>query len=132
MHVDSDAQESLAHSFEGVHLNEDALLIYEELEASFLQVQKEQNLSWFGKLGGTGPQDDSLSVLDTSAKPYRDLLISSNISIFDFRIYVFARQCVLLGKLGRITEIAKRGQWFVASLAQRLRENQVRSGCGSG
>lgn len=102
-------------------------MIYEELEASFLQVQKEQNLSWFGKLGGAGPKDDSLSVLDTTAKPYRELLMSSNISIFDFRVYVFARQCVLLGKIGRITEIAKRGQWFVASLAQRLRESQVRS-----
>lgn len=118
-------KESLANSFEGVNLYEDALVIYEELEAAFLQVQKEQNLSWFGKLGGTGPQDDSLPILDTSAKPYRELLSQSVITVFDFRIYVFARQCQLLGKLGRITEIAKRGQWFVASLARRLREARV-------
>ncbi|CAK9779681.1 hypothetical protein CC85DRAFT_273697 [Cutaneotrichosporon oleaginosum] len=115
-------KESLANSFEGVNLYEDALVIYEELEAAFLQVQKEQNLSWFGALGGTGPRDDSLPILDTDAKPYRDLLIQSNITVFDFRVYVFARQCQLLGKIGRITEIAKRGQWFVASLARRLRE----------
>ncbi|BEI79882.1 hypothetical protein CcaverHIS002_0104110 [Cutaneotrichosporon cavernicola] len=115
-------KESLANSFEGVNLYEDALVIYEELEAAFLQVQKEQNLSWFGALGGTGPRDDSLPILDTSAKPYRDMLIQSNITVFDFRIYVFARQCQLLGKIGRITEIAKRGQWFVASLARKLRE----------
>lgn len=90
-----------------------------------MQCLKDQNLSWFGKLGGTAENDDSLPILDTNAKPYRDLLISSTISIFDFRIYVFARQCILLGKLGRITEIAKRGQWFVASLARRLLENEV-------
>ncbi|KAK4686207.1 trafficking protein particle complex subunit 10, partial [Tremellales sp. Uapishka_1] len=118
-------KESLAHSFEGVNLFEDALLTYEELEASFFQVLKEQNLTWFGKLGAAGPLDDSLSILDTSVKQYRDLLQTSTISIFDFRIYVFARQCALLGKLGRITEIAKRGQWFVASLTRRLRENEA-------
>ncbi|TXT05006.1 hypothetical protein VHUM_03826 [Vanrija humicola] len=118
-------KESLAHSFEGVNLDEDALIIYEELDAAFLQCLKDQNLSWFGKLGGTGENDDSLPILDINAKPYRDLLISSTISIFDFRIYLFARQCILLGKLGRITEIAKRGQWFVASLARRLLESEA-------
>ncbi|KAK1926038.1 trafficking protein particle complex subunit 10 [Papiliotrema laurentii] len=118
-------KESLAHSFEGVNLNEDALVVYEELEAAFLQVLKEQNLSWFGKLGATGPRDDSLPILDTTTKPYREMLQTSSISIFDFRIYVFARQAQLLGKLGRITEIAKRGQWFVASLTRRLRENEA-------
>lgn len=100
-------------------------MVYEELEAAFLQVLKEQNLSWFGKLGATGPKDDSLPILDTTCKSYRDLLQTSTISIFDFRVYVFARQAQLLGKLGRITEIAKRGQWFVASLTRRLRENEV-------
>ena len=118
-------QESLAHSFEGLSLPEDALLVYEELDATFLQILKEQNLSWFGKLGATGATDDSLPILDTAAKPYRDMLQQSHISVFDFRIYVFARQAALLGALGRITEVAKRGQWFVASLARRLRECEV-------
>ncbi|WVQ80318.1 hypothetical protein IAT38_002423 [Cryptococcus sp. DSM 104549] len=118
-------KESLAQSFETVNLPEDSLIIYEELEASFFQVLKEQNLSWLSKLGGTGPQDDSLPILDTSVKPYRELLRNSAISIFDFRVYVFARQGVLLGKLGRITEVAKRGQWFVASLTRRLRESET-------
>ena len=118
-------QESLAHSFEGLALPEDALLVYEELDAAFLQVLKEQNLSWFGKLGASGSRDDSLPILDANAKPYREMLQHSQISVFDFRIYVFARQAALLGALGRITEVAKRGQWFVASLARRLRESEV-------
>ncbi|WVQ76341.1 hypothetical protein IAR50_006006 [Cryptococcus sp. DSM 104548] len=118
-------KESLAQSFESVNLDEDSLIIYEELEAAFIQIVKEQNLSWFGKLGATGPNDDSLPILDTLVKPYREMLRSSSISIFDFRVYLFARQGTLLGKLGRITEVAKRGQWFVASLAKRLRENEA-------
>lgn len=123
--VHTDEKESLALSFEGINLFDDALIVYEELEAVFFQVLKEQNLSWFGKLGATDPNDDSTSILDPTVKPYRELLQSSTISIFDFRIYVFARQCSLLGKLGRITEIAKRGQWFVASLTRKLREHEV-------
>lgn len=119
-------QESLAYSFEGLSLPEDALLVYEELDATFLQILKENNLSWFGKLGASGAQDDSLPILDTAAKPYREMLQHSQITVFDFRIYVFARQAALLGALGRITEVAKRGQWFVASLARRLRESEVR------
>ncbi|WWC85913.1 uncharacterized protein L201_000783 [Kwoniella dendrophila CBS 6074] len=120
-------KESLANSFESVNLPEDSLIIYEELEASFFQVLKEQNLNYFGnglsKLGGSSFGDDSLPILDTTQKPYRELIRNSQISIFDFRIYLFARQGKLLGeKLGRITEVAKRGQWFVASLTRRLRE----------
>ncbi|WVF66156.1 hypothetical protein IAT40_000896 [Kwoniella sp. CBS 6097] len=120
-------KESLAHSFESVNLPEDSLIIYEELEASFFQVLKEQNLSWFGieKLGANHAGDDSLPILDPSVKPYREMMKNSTISIFDFRIYLFARQGVLLGKLGRITEVAKRGQWFVASLTRRLREAEA-------
>ncbi|KIR55035.1 hypothetical protein I315_02272 [Cryptococcus gattii Ru294] len=118
-------KESLAQSFEAVNLPEDSLIIYEELEAAFIQVVKEQNLSWFGKLGATGPRDDSLPILNTTMKPYREMLRTSSISVFDFRVYLFARQGILLGKLGRITEVAKRGQWFVASLAKRLRENEA-------
>lgn len=53
------------------------------------------------------------------------MLQGSAISIFDFRIYVFARQAILLGQLGRITEVAKRGQWFIASLTRRLKESEV-------
>ena len=131
------AQESLAMSLEGMNLLEDTLIQYDELEASFFQVLKgsltvhcrlmaEQNLSWFGKLGALGPRDDSLPVLDWTIKPYRSLIQNSQITIFDFRIYVFARQMELLGKLGRVTEAVAKAQWFVASLGRRLRENEVR------
>ncbi|KAK6968963.1 hypothetical protein R3P38DRAFT_2815083 [Favolaschia claudopus] len=40
-------KESLAGSFQGVNLFEDTLVQYDELEASFYQVLKEKNLSWF-------------------------------------------------------------------------------------
>jgi len=152
-------QESLAYSFEGMNLFEDAMIQYDELEASFFQVLKgssflsslllslrirspssplhtllshlflypsiERNLSWFGKFGGTSPSDDSSSILSVSAKPYRDLILANSISVFDFRIYVFARQCRMLGRMGRGEEVLKKGAEFVRSFGRVLSENKV-------
>ncbi|ELU39468.1 TRAPPC10 domain-containing protein [Rhizoctonia solani AG-1 IA] len=68
-------KESIAESFEGMTLLDAALLQYSELE---------KNLSWFGKLGGTAPGDDAAPLLSVTKKPYRDLIMSNNISVFDF------------------------------------------------
>lgn len=38
-------------------------------------------------------------VLDTDRKPFRNLILESNISVFDFQSYVFARQMILLLRL---------------------------------
>lgn len=38
-------------------------------------------------------------VLDTDRKPFRNLILESNISVFDFQSYVFARQMLLLLRL---------------------------------
>ncbi|KAI1428086.1 trafficking protein particle complex subunit 10 [Xylaria sp. FL1777] len=47
-------------------------------------------------------QKDSYDDIPISAnkKPYRDLIVANNVSIFDFRCYIFARQIVLLLRLG--------------------------------
>ncbi|KAF8753924.1 Trafficking protein particle complex subunit 10, TRAPPC10 [Rhizoctonia solani] len=85
-------KESIAESFEGMTLLDAALLQYSELEASFYQVLKEKNLSWFGKLGGTAPGDDAAHCFH----------------VFDFRCYLVARQCLLLAKMGAIAHVANK------------------------
>jgi hypothetical protein len=70
--------------------------------------------------------DDSSSILSTSAKPYRDLILANSISVFDFRIYVFARQCRMLCKMGRGEEVLKKGADFIRSFGRVLVENKVR------
>ena len=42
-------------------------------------------------------------VLDTDRKPFRNLILESNISVFDFQSYVFARQMTLLLRLANAT-----------------------------
>ncbi|KIK59816.1 hypothetical protein GYMLUDRAFT_261811 [Collybiopsis luxurians FD-317 M1] len=115
-------KESLASSFEGMTLYDDALLVYEELEFSFSQVLKEKNLSWFGTLIAPGPTDDSAPLLSNSKKAYRDLILANNITVFDFRIYLLSRQCELLAKAGRVTEICKKVGVFLSVFGRRLRE----------
>ncbi|KAJ7751971.1 trafficking protein particle complex subunit 10 [Mycena metata] len=115
-------KESLAGSFQGVNLFEDALLQYDELEASFYQVLKEKNLSWFGTLITPSSNDDSCPLLSISKKPYRDLILANTISVFDFRIYLLARQCELLANLGRVNEVSGKASAFLGAFGRRLSE----------
>ncbi|KZT68199.1 hypothetical protein DAEQUDRAFT_693019 [Daedalea quercina L-15889] len=115
-------KESLAFSLEGINLFEDALEQYNELEVAFFKVVRDRNLSWFGSLISPEPQDDSAPLLSTTRKPYRDLILGNTISIFDFRIYLLARQCILLSKMGRVAEICRRSVKFLTNFGRRLRE----------
>lgn len=38
--------------------------------------------------------------ISAAKKPYRDLILANNVSVFDFRCYIFARQLALLLRLG--------------------------------
>ncbi|KAI0430053.1 trafficking protein particle complex subunit 10 [Xylaria sp. FL1042] len=38
--------------------------------------------------------------ISANKKPYRDLIVANNVSLFDFRCYIFARQIALLLRLG--------------------------------
>ncbi|KAF8229518.1 hypothetical protein L208DRAFT_1439127 [Tricholoma matsutake] len=115
-------KESLAISFEGVHLFEDAYAQYDELEGLFHEVLKEKNLSWFGPLINRVNGDDSAPLLSSSKKPYRDLILANSISVFDFRTYVLSRQCELLAQKGRITDISRKVATFLCAFGRRLRE----------
>ncbi|KAG6836752.1 hypothetical protein H0H93_003831 [Arthromyces matolae] len=114
-------KESLASSFEGVTLFEDAYTQYEELETLFFHVLKEDNLSWFGKLITPAAGDDSAPLLSVKRKPYRDLILRNAISIFDFRVYLLSRQSELLARRGRLSEICRKVATFFGSLSRRLR-----------
>jgi hypothetical protein len=119
------AQESLAMSFEGMTLSEDALRCYDELESSFAHVLWEKNLSWFGTLIIPGPKDDSLPLLSITKKPYRDLIVANTVSVFDLRIYMLANQCNLLGKMGKFSDICDKVAIFLTSFGRQLREVTV-------
>jgi trafficking protein particle complex subunit 10 len=131
-------KEGLAQSFEHMFLLEDALIQYDELEASFFQMLRgnlfkiklnlDKQLTWFTRTGGTSPGDDSANVLDLSHKDYRTLILANNISLFDFRVYLFARQAFLLSAMGRYVDICARGRDYIATLARTLRNDREDTG----
>jgi hypothetical protein len=122
-------KEGLARGFESVGLVEDALLGYEELSVGLDAIMREQakegNETFGGVImsysedlhqqaslilnqsqGDKRGREESESVfhdsrpLNASKKNYRDLILSNNISVFDFRCYLFDRQMSLLLRLG--------------------------------
>lgn len=110
-----------------MNLHDEALFVYDELEALFHQVLRDKNLSWFGTLASTSAQDDSAPLLSVSKKPYRDLILANSISVFDFRIYLLARECLLLSGLSKFVDIAHKAVSFLNTFGRRLREIQVKT-----
>jgi hypothetical protein len=119
-------KEGLARGFESVGLVEDALAIYDELsvgldaalrddepsaaKGTFLGNLDSQRQS-LQKINSTldASELDQLTLqfrdlfsqpLDLTKKDYRSAIVSSTISLFDFRLYIFARQRTLLLRLG--------------------------------
>lgn len=109
-----------------MNLFEDALLQFDDLDIMFTNVLREKNMSWFGQLIVAGPKDDSAPLLSISRRPYRDLILANTISVFDFRIYIIARQCLLLAKMGKVDEVCKKTHTFLVTFSRRLRDIQVR------
>lgn len=118
-------KEGLARGFESVGLVEDGLIGYDELSVELDNViQDEEEKSATGQQAGlfreftpelltqaesamarvrqdtssTKQSQGNLGVLllNTDRKPYRELIMANNISVFDFQNYVFARQTALL------------------------------------
>ncbi|KAI4736356.1 hypothetical protein E4T50_13129 [Aureobasidium sp. EXF-12298] len=119
-------KEGLARGFESVGLVEDALAIYDELSAGLDSALRDNESgaaqgTFLGDLGlqkqalleMIDAQPDTLKLeqltsqfretfnqpLDLTKKDYRGDIVSSTISLFDFRSYIFARQRTLLLRL---------------------------------
>ncbi|TPX32716.1 hypothetical protein SmJEL517_g04249 [Synchytrium microbalum] len=117
-------KESLSNMFEVMTIYDAALQCYDELEALFTQMQN-QGAAWFKAFGGTDIGDDSEDIFNLKRKPYRDLILQTNCTIFDFRIYLFGRQCQMLVKLNMPTEICQRAKVFISMFSRTLREYQT-------
>ncbi len=119
----------MAFSYEGMHLWEDALIIYDELEASLEQVLRGKctvagpssdltyrltdGNAWVGRSGVDDAANDTEALLPASIatadsrglasevgpSSYHERIAGSDFSVFDYRCYIFRRQVELLGRL---------------------------------
>ena len=118
-------KEAVGLTFEMLGLYQDALLQYDELEIAFFQTLEEQGAPWFRKFGGMGPNDDIPDIFSGDDHKTRASIVDSSITIFDFRMYLFHRQCVLLDKLRNPLEIMKRALGFIPIFARTLMDYQA-------
>ncbi|KAI9703059.1 MAG: hypothetical protein M1820_005931 [Bogoriella megaspora] len=121
-------KEGLARGFESVGLVDDALVGYDELSVgldsiireqasdelnnqagTFPQITEDLHKLLKGELIGKAPEVESGAYanafeqpLNTSKKDYRELILSNNISVFDFKCYIFSRQLALLLRLSNV------------------------------
>jgi hypothetical protein len=122
-------KEGLARGFESVGLVEDALLGYDELSVGLDTIIRDQSTEGRDDQGGVllhhteelykkaseilkeskVDEEDHEGIqsrihdenpINAKKKDYRGLILSNNISIFDFQSYIFARQMSLLLRLG--------------------------------
>lgn len=117
------AKDALARTLEAVGLKDDAVGQYEDLEIVFAQAMQSGAVS-FAPIGGDDPNDDSLPLLDVAKKPYADLIRRREISLFDFRCYLFARKSALLGKMGRVAAVMREAPLFIGAVGRMLRRNR--------
>jgi trafficking protein particle complex subunit 10 len=118
-------KEGLARGFESVGLVEDALMGYDELSAELLLILQEEGgkdtklfrehtqelliqaeSALEGKeISPKRPNAKRLSnsLFDVDKKPFRELILANNISAFDFRSYVFARQTQIMLRLASLS-----------------------------
>jgi hypothetical protein len=120
-------KEGLARGFESVGLVEDALLGYDELSVGLDTVIRDQakdetqggvimshsedlfataseilqhSQTKGGDQRASQPSLHDEQPINAQKKDYRGLILANNISVFDFRSYIFARQMSLLLRLG--------------------------------
>lgn len=117
-------KEAIALTFEMLGLYQDALYQYDELEIAFFQTLEEQGAPWFRKFGATGVNDDIPNVFSGDDQKTRASMVDSTITIFDFRMYLFHRQCMLLDNMRYPLEILKRTLVFTPIFARTLSDYQ--------
>ena len=110
-------KEGLSMGLESVGLLDDALLGYDELSVELDSVMRDEANAMNAFLDETPELSDLLMAsktngkvtsiwnsadkpIDPRRKDYRALILNNNISVFDFKCYIFSRQIILLHRMG--------------------------------
>ncbi|XP_054271357.1 trafficking protein particle complex subunit 10-like [Macrosteles quadrilineatus] len=124
-------QEELAFVLEMLGVYEEALVQYDELDALFTQFVLNSNLGdtpkWLSGFQAAIDQWPGLSLSKTIDVEARKKIQQSDISLLQFRSYLFSRQCSILMATCKPWEIAQRCLPFLHNCINELRILEVDS-----
>ena len=118
-------RESLAATYNVLSLPREALAQFDEIEKLVFDVAADRSTTHFNGQGGYAAGDDTISVIDPQAKAYHTMIMQNSISLFDFRVYLFASQCQVLTSLGLYHDILCRASAFVSSQMRILEDRRA-------
>eukprot|EP01135_Chromosphaera_perkinsii_P001992 Nk52_evm39s215 gene=Nk52_evmTU39s215 len=124
-------KEELAFSFEMMGLKAESLVQYDELDSILSQIEFQKLeygslpwMEWFPDKNGARENAyvAITNLLDVNKKKYRELIQQNTITIFDMRVYLFARSCQILLGMNRPVQVLQRAYVFILSMAVKLRK----------
>ncbi|XP_028409754.1 trafficking protein particle complex subunit 10-like [Dendronephthya gigantea] len=116
--------EEVAMVYEMMHLNEEALIHYDEIDA--LMHQLVNNVKTSDYSGPLTPFTgecwcwDGASISSDSEKKLRAKIKERNATLLDIRNYLFIRQCALLFQLDRVKDVLQRMLEFMHNVVHEL------------
>lgn len=119
--------ECLANTYESVGLYEEALRCFQELEDVYRECLDEGELTFFPSLTPTSLSEgeDSSSILSTSGKPYRDMILHNSASLWELKRYLLARRLMLLSKLGRGLAVMRETLTWLAEMKNMVKDEDL-------
>ncbi|AOW02088.1 YALI0B22726p [Yarrowia lipolytica CLIB122] len=112
------AKEGLGVSFENVALYDDALQVYDELEASYQEMSANKNVTFVSKIGF---EKVDVGILEPQHETDIKLEILANeVSLFDFRCYLFGRQVTQLLLQSRSATTPSISALFMSQVLSRV------------
>ncbi|PIK36033.1 hypothetical protein BSL78_27141 [Apostichopus japonicus] len=117
-------QEELALAYESMGIYKEALVQYDELDALFSQFiinsQAGEKVSWLSNFTDSCNCWDGLNLSDPINKNAREIIQHGKPSLLDLRNYLFGRQCALLFKMRKPSDVAGKSYEFMLNCVQEL------------
>lgn len=123
--------ECLGNTYESIGLYEESLRCFREINDMYKQSLQDGELTFFPAIAPTSLSEgeDSLSVLSTSAKPYRDMILHNSASLWDLKKYLLARTLMLLSKMGCGLAVMRETLVWLAETRTMVRDQDLPPYC---
>lgn len=123
--------ECLGNTLESVGLYDDALECFDDLDALYKDCLREGELTFFPSITPTSlaQGQDTLSILSSSAKPYREMILHSSASLWDLKVYLAARRLLLLSKMGRGLAVMRQTMAWLGEMSLMVRTQDLPPHC---